>query len=213
VEQENLFRQVAFTQGYNGAHNEATINPVLVPTFQCPSCDVIDQNGGGVPGKTAHYQAVMGPRGINPQTGTPYSGINEGANQGGASNQGMMYPNSRVRLTDCTDGTSTTLLVGELSWIDCNCFRPWTRGWGGGNTNAAAGQAKNIDQVAGTLNQTPYNGTSNFNDVSFGSQHPNGANFCFTDGSVHFLSRSIAMTTYLSLASRNGGEVIPDSGW
>jgi prepilin-type N-terminal cleavage/methylation domain-containing protein/prepilin-type processing-associated H-X9-DG protein len=206
VEQQSLYNQVDFTQGYNGPNNVANVNPVLVPVYQCPSCAAVEQNGGGVNGKAGHYQAVMGPKGTNPQTGAPYTGIDLGANQGGASNQGMLYPNSRVKLTDCPDGTSNTLLVGEMAWNQSNCFRPWTRGWGGGDTNAAAGMGKNVNQETGALNQTPYNGSSNFNDVSFGSQHTGGANFCFGDGGVRFVSRGIDMSIYVSIASRNGGE-------
>jgi prepilin-type N-terminal cleavage/methylation domain-containing protein len=206
VEQNALYSQVDFTQAYNGANNIANVNEVLVPVYQCPSCSVIEQNGGGVSGKALHYLAVMGPRGNNPLTGQAYTGIDLTATQNGASNQGMMYPNSQTRLTDCPDGTSNTLLVGEMSWNDSNRFRPWTRGWGGGNSAAAAGTALNIDLLAGGLNLTPYNGSNNFNDVSFGSQHTGGALFCFSDGSIHFLSSSIDMNVYVSIASRNGGE-------
>jgi prepilin-type N-terminal cleavage/methylation domain-containing protein/prepilin-type processing-associated H-X9-DG protein len=207
VEQGNLYNKVDFTQGYNGANNVANINPVLVPIYQCPSCPIIEQNAGGVVGKAGHYQAVLGPKGANPQTGVAYTGLVLGGGQGGASNQGMLYPNSQNRLTDCTDGTSTTLMVGELAWSKSNCFRPWTRGWGGGNSNPAAGTGKNVNLATGALNQTPYNGSSKFNDVSFGSDHTaGGANFCFGDGSVHFVNQSIDMNTYVSIASRNGGE-------
>ncbi|HWG42971.1 MAG TPA: hypothetical protein VN688_09310 [Gemmataceae bacterium] len=66
---------------------------------QCLSCAVTEQTAGGVIGKAGHYQAVMGPKGTNPQAGAAYSVI-VGTNQGGASNQGMLYPNSRPRLTD-----------------------------------------------------------------------------------------------------------------
>src|SRR4051794_30205780 len=45
------------------------------------------------------------------------------------STSGVIYPDSRVRLTDITDGSSTTLLVGE-----CSSAQGWERGekgWGG----------------------------------------------------------------------------------
>ena len=41
----------------------------------------------------------------------------------------------------------------------------------------------------------------------FGSNHTGGANFSFCDGSVHFVSETIASDNLLGLASRNGGEV------
>jgi prepilin-type N-terminal cleavage/methylation domain-containing protein/prepilin-type processing-associated H-X9-DG protein len=40
------------------------------------------------------------------------------------------------------------------------------------------------------------------------SNHPGGANFMFADGSVKFLKTTINQLTYMSLGSRNGGEVV-----
>jgi prepilin-type processing-associated H-X9-DG protein len=49
-------------------------------------------------------------------------------------------------------------------------------------------------------------GNSDFANAS--SNHPGGANFLFTDGSVHFLKSSISMRTYWSLGTKSDGEVI-----
>jgi prepilin-type N-terminal cleavage/methylation domain-containing protein/prepilin-type processing-associated H-X9-DG protein len=46
-------------------------------------------------------------------------------------------------------------------------------------------------------------------EVSFGSRHTGGANFCMGDGSVRFLRDSIAQQTLSALGTRAGGEVIP----
>ena len=43
---------------------------------------------------------------------------------------------------------------------------------------------------------------------AFFSFHPGGANFCFADGSVHYLRETVNSTTYRYLGSMNGGEVI-----
>lgn len=40
------------------------------------------------------------------------------------------------------------------------------------------------------------------------SNHPGGANFAFGDGSVRFIKDSVSMTTYMSLGTRAGGEVV-----
>ena len=47
----------------------------------------------------------------------------------------------------------------------------------------------------------------------FASLHPGGANFAFSDGSVHFLKQSISLVTYNALGSRAGGEVISSDAY
>jgi prepilin-type processing-associated H-X9-DG protein len=49
-----------------------------------------------------------------------------------------------------------------------------------------------------------------FNDVTWGSFHPGGANFARGDGSVHLVNESIDVAIYVALASRNGGEALSD---
>jgi prepilin-type processing-associated H-X9-DG protein len=41
----------------------------------------------------------------------------------------------------------------------------------------------------------------------FGSWHTGGANFLFCDGSVHFLSDTLAFRSFQALNSINGGEL------
>ena len=43
--------------------------------------------------------------------------------------------------------------------------------------------------------------------TNFGSNHPGGANFLFSDGSVHFLSETIDMDNYRALSTKGAGEV------
>jgi len=43
---------------------------------------------------------------------------------------------------------------------------------------------------------------------TFRSDHPAGANFCFADGSVHFVSDSIAPDTLDRFVTRDGSEVV-----
>jgi prepilin-type processing-associated H-X9-DG protein len=52
---------------------------------------------------------------------------------------------------------------------------------------------------------------SNF--VNANSNHPGGANFLFTDGSVKFVKDSINMQTYWALGTRNGSEVISSDSY
>jgi prepilin-type processing-associated H-X9-DG protein len=52
---------------------------------------------------------------------------------------------------------------------------------------------------------------SNF--VNANSNHPGGANFLFTDGSVKFIKETVNMQTYWALGTRNGAEVISSDSY
>ncbi len=59
--------------------------------------------------------------------------------------------------------------------------------------------------IANPINSTKYN--ANWHNVSFGSNHPGGAQFALGDGKVAFLSENIDLLTYKALGSREGEEV------
>jgi prepilin-type processing-associated H-X9-DG protein len=198
VEQQNLYTSGSITANFDVAPNLALAS-VVVPIYQCPSAPVTDSQNTSQPGKTIHYYGNMGPKGTNAATNTAYNYSNTGGH-GGFSLQGVLSVNSQVRLTDINDGTSNTFMVGEISWQKANTYRPWHRGWDG----SAMGSAKN---VVNAINTAPYNGSNNFNEVSFGSQHSGGANFALADGSVRFVTDGVSMAAYLAAASRDGGEI------
>src|SRR5262249_19159453 len=96
LEQENLDRQ-----GYSGYHGRD------LPIYRCPS----DQRSTGVwPGQRfgrdglTDYLAVTGT-----DTFQPYPGGSHWRDR----NDGTLFGSSHVRIADITDGTSTTLLIGE----------------------------------------------------------------------------------------------------
>ena len=49
--------------------------------------------------------------------------------------------------------------------------------------------------------------------VGAASAHPGGANVLFCDGSVKFVKSSINRITWMSLGTRNGGEVISSDAY
>jgi prepilin-type N-terminal cleavage/methylation domain-containing protein/prepilin-type processing-associated H-X9-DG protein len=107
----------------------------------------------------------------------------------------------KQRLANITDGTSNTYMFGEdIPSINAHCTWPYSNGVGG--TTA----------VPPNWNKKPNNGGlyDPYNDwphlYSFRSRHPSGLQFAFVDGSVRFVSDSIAAQTYRDLSTVDGGE-------
>jgi prepilin-type N-terminal cleavage/methylation domain-containing protein/prepilin-type processing-associated H-X9-DG protein len=213
LEQNNLYQRFNFAARYDNPANLA-LGLNLVPNYQCPTATQLNTQygtgewSGGQPTLTTHYYGVAGPIGTNPQTGQLYQFRT--TNQGNEATQGVLGMGSKVRLTDITDGTSNTLMVGEMSWTNANYYRVWIRGTYDDTTNPDR-DTTCCRNVANTFASTPYNGSDNANNTSFGSEHAGrGANFALADGSVRWVSPGISMATYRSVASYNGGEVISD---
>jgi prepilin-type N-terminal cleavage/methylation domain-containing protein/prepilin-type processing-associated H-X9-DG protein len=169
-----------------------------------------------------HYQAVMGatpkycwiPPNFNPNSAsTPdYTYTMFGCTTaGGEASNGMIYPTSKVRMKDVTDGTSHTFLVGELAW-DSGPQRIWMVGGGSrGTLDTYVYTAKNINNPLNTAcrqaKEDPVgkcNGANN--EISFGSKHPGGCHFLMTDGSVQFVKDDITIVVLKALASRKSAE-------
>jgi prepilin-type N-terminal cleavage/methylation domain-containing protein/prepilin-type processing-associated H-X9-DG protein len=207
----------------NNAPNQI-LGATRIPTYLCPSATsevssiLGDGPPSGGPAFTTHYVGNAGPKGTS-VTGMTYNVSMVTNNQGGLAADGVLpfvpavynsllpepLPSS-VALTDITDGTSNTLMVFEASWhgLDANSFRAWHRGFSWNNDSTCS---KNVTNA---MNVQAYTTVGTYNDVSMGSNHTNGCNVAFSDGSVRFLSSNIDLTSVLlPIASRNGGEVVP----
>jgi prepilin-type processing-associated H-X9-DG protein len=123
-----------------------------------------------------------------------------------------------IRLTDVTDGTSSTIAVGERPppqslqvgrWYTGTSPITWTNCTGPELTIPAIGSLPNNDPLC---SMTPlhfhYGRLDNPCDrLHLWSLHSGGANFAFADGSVRFLSYS-ADSIMPALATRAGGEMV-----
>jgi prepilin-type processing-associated H-X9-DG protein len=200
--------------------------------YNAGNCDT-PQAPGATQVKTFLCPADLGTKQTTWTTGgkTFYFGANSyGGNAGAVSfftssmtQDGIFYINSTVRIADISDGTSNTILFGERMRKDPTYDRiygPGTfdgrSGWAWANTlggfDYLFGAAVPINWVMPpSLNADPGFVYEDLRFNAFGSFHTNGANFCFADGSVKFLSDNVPQTILQLLCVRNDGQVIDAS--
>jgi prepilin-type N-terminal cleavage/methylation domain-containing protein/prepilin-type processing-associated H-X9-DG protein len=131
------------------------------------------------------------------------------------THDGVLYLDSRVRLLDVTDGTSTTLLLGERPPSTDMIYGWWYAGSGQfltGSVDAHLGAREwNAlgDKYHGCTSGPYELGQSDFRDncgaFKYWSPHSGGTHFSLCDGSVAFITYS--SKSLPSLATRSGGEV------
>ena len=103
---------------------------------------------------------------------------------------GVFYVNSRTAIRDITDGTSNTIIVGEVQRLSVpgQPFRQSSDGW-------AWGGAATLFSTRVGINRTNYFGHP-------GSEHPDGiAQFMFADGSARPINENIDQTTFQNLGN------------
>jgi len=206
LEQENLKRSIDYdVSALDPTNRDAAAQ--VVPFSACPSYD------GPRFSDDPHYLAL----------GDRYALRNYvaiGATDVGRLWQdadGVIFPLSRVRAADVTDGLSGTMFLAETRdtgaavWIDGSCASLAARRYDASNPPTYAGPEL-------PLNYTPYYEAERDSDGNLlyetidalwgpSSRHPGGVTHLFGDGSVRFLSDSMNDDTYEALASRAGGEV------
>jgi prepilin-type processing-associated H-X9-DG protein len=128
---------------------------------------------------------------------------------------GVLYVDSRIRLTDIKDGLSKTVMVGERPPGADFAYGWWYAGPGQDLTGSAdvvlGAKERNVVGLDGCPGG-PYafgpGSLENPCDVfHFWSLHPGGANFVFADASVRFLRYSAA-GVLPALATRDGREAV-----
>jgi prepilin-type N-terminal cleavage/methylation domain-containing protein/prepilin-type processing-associated H-X9-DG protein len=234
LEQGNVYNQINFSQGVGTGSNRA-ISQQPLAVFQCPS----DPYQQGFPVYDSSFINPIATVAHGNYVGC--NGWEECFNNAGGGAQagnGLFYRNSRNNMGSVTDGLSNTIIVGERSanhspstwtgavtggrcpaWMATQPFTPpYTPPSqaavgpdGSAYDNADFGEA--LVLAHGNATHVPSADVPIFDPDVFYSMHtPQGANFLFGDGSVHFLSSSINPYTFQYLCTIAGGEVFP-SDW
>ena len=146
-------------------------------------------------------------------------------NAGDYNFPGVLYQDSAVKITDISDGTSNTLLVGERDSGDVvngtvrGRYAALIAGW----SSTESSVANNSSSVVGWTYYQPMtgvNGTLTTPSSAFGSRHTGVMNLLFCDGSVHAVRTDVAwgdtstsgvgLQTLNILGGRSDGLVLPN---
>jgi prepilin-type N-terminal cleavage/methylation domain-containing protein len=200
---------VDFSVFGNGA-NPVPPNPqtqTVLKVFRCPSDNAPDLNSFRNNHGTSNYRAVRGTYGNNPAIPSPSPPFAFITNHdlGGA-----LFQNSKIKMSDITDGTSHQLIIGE-----CVFDQPttkWAALWSGmiGTFNGGimiSCVMWHIDELQASVT---INGSA---PQAWGSRHAGGGFFAFGDGSVRFFAEKNqdVMRALRFLSKRNDGFAInPD---
>jgi prepilin-type N-terminal cleavage/methylation domain-containing protein/prepilin-type processing-associated H-X9-DG protein len=134
---------------------------------------------------------------------------------------------TKLGISDVTDGTSNTILLGEILPEFSEFQRYTTLGWMGGNDIS---QGQTIQPINWPIDPIPLPGPAQYSancnqpppgacpsgpthclwnwHVTWGfrSRHQGGVNFAFVDGSVHFIAQNIDHQLYQYLGCRHDNQ-------
>jgi prepilin-type N-terminal cleavage/methylation domain-containing protein/prepilin-type processing-associated H-X9-DG protein len=207
VEQENI-RNVYDPALAPTLSPNSTVTGLPVKIFLCPSMAPPPAPQAAYSTHYASYAACLGSNdGWLPP---PDNGVIVRANATG----NPVAVDGGKRIADVTDGTTNTLLAGEMGFqlkdylFTSGAYAGQVRGgntsWAFGYTGYTAGSTKVM------LNTVTAPTSVNDRLQTFRSDHTGGANFLLADGSVRFLRNSMNPTTYQALGTRAGGEPATD---
>lgn len=218
LENQNLYELYDPDFAYNAPENQALVNYADV-IYLCPSSPgenrlVPITADGSLMGRPSDYFGFYSRGPIALTDGTP-SGYAALWTSNPPADRMNVVPMSRI-----TDGTSNTILIGEVAGrpdIYAQGSTTGASGFGhGGFANNgcwAQGASTGLTMTSSdglTSLSPPISGSAcivNCSNRHLYSFHPGGVNILFCDGSVRLIAEGTDVDLVLSLLSRDGGEV------
>ena len=197
-----------------------------ISAFRCPSCPATSNLNEAIPGNLtapafalSNYKGVFGDR----NTQVSYTAITPPCSKDAGScingGNGMFSAGSGVQFRQVKDGTSKTVMVGEVPYGPNGVTSGGTlisyKGavWAGviaqsAESNVATHQTlRGVNSTGGSEAYYRPNGSNSYT-TSFGSHHVAGTGFVFADASVRMLANDLDGIVLNRLAARDDGEVI-----
>jgi prepilin-type N-terminal cleavage/methylation domain-containing protein/prepilin-type processing-associated H-X9-DG protein len=205
LEQNNLYNEINFGVYYSPtiqgttAPDNATAIRRTVDGFVCPSnrrpTTIATGTGSQVTSQLgpSDYRGNMASGMIAPSSDSNCPTLDPTNIYCCYYDNGVMYQNSTINMADITDGSSTTIIMGESIYP--------SGVWSQATTSVVR---TNIDR---TINKPlVINGVNWW--IYWASKHPSAVNFAFCDGSVRPVTSQINKLVLLKLCTRAGGETI-----
>jgi prepilin-type N-terminal cleavage/methylation domain-containing protein/prepilin-type processing-associated H-X9-DG protein len=220
LDQGTIYNSINFSYPLQDSRNTSLIQK-LIPGYLCPS-DLTPNGPFAIADSSGNMVAMAAASSFSASVGSDASSTTD------ATGDGIFYRNSRTRMSDITDGTSTTIMVGERAWSNANGI--WAGAISGGTVKrGSANPCQPV--VAGAfypaatlvlshahLNNALIDSDGSAGIDDFSSRHWGGSNFLFADGSIRFVhsipsdnpdgSYSGDGKIFQALGTRSGGEVI-----
>lgn len=194
IEQSNAFRKFDQAAGAYAPVN-LPVRSETIGILVCPS--------------SPNYEAVHSDRTF---ATTHYAGCHHDSEAPiDETNNGVLFLNSRLRLSKVLDGLSQTILLGEMA--DTKESLGWVSGTRSTLRNTSLiNDPKIFDRAAtGGLNND-IEPAGSLQVGGFSSFHTGGAQFVLADGSTRFLSQNIDTNLYKKLGNRADGELLGENG-
>jgi prepilin-type N-terminal cleavage/methylation domain-containing protein/prepilin-type processing-associated H-X9-DG protein len=206
LEQANIYNQINFKLDV-GAPANAQVRTTFLSIFFCPSdlsLNTFTVTDGGSNSWTlaqASYVACNGNDGVDDFTTPPHTGA-------------FLRGIRGFRITEIRDGLSNTFFVGDRTAQLSYCT------WIGGPTGALNPFLQSPGDFGAEITllmchagDTGPNTPGVYDADSTSSPHGTGVPFLFGDGSVHYISNAINISTWMALATRAGGEAISNGDY
>jgi prepilin-type N-terminal cleavage/methylation domain-containing protein/prepilin-type processing-associated H-X9-DG protein len=221
IEQDNLYKQYNLDLP-NIDDANAFVRTSLIKTYVCPSDNTgpftpsrpASGYGSGVDYMPGSYRGVAGKslgttnEWFDSQTANECNGPHDFR---GVLHVVGINGLTAERFSSITDGTSSTLMVGEYATRTHASRRTfWAYSWNQYTKSSGIPESRTLINDYDACSAAGGTGGENACKRGWGSFHSGSLNFAMCDGSVRSISRTVDLITFSNLATIAGGEVVGD---